>query len=650
MISIKYKTFVSFLLILSLFSETRLFGQTFTTESIAGFEKNACSRIISADNASEASGNFDVNYYRCEWEVDPAVRYIQGKVTVYFRMTSASNAVTLDLMSPLVTDSVIQRNNQLLFSQTSNALIVQFGQTNNKDVSDSISIYYHGVPPTTGFGSFILSTHSGTKVMWTLSEPYGARDWWPCKNGLDDKADSIDVFIKHPAIYKAASNGMLQSETLTEGDTKMITHWKHRYPIATYLICMAVTNYTVFNNSVMLGSENVPMITYCYPENLIAFQSGTQNTLDAMQLYHNTFGPYPFIKEKYGHVQFGWGGGMEHQTSTFVNSTDEGLVAHELAHQWFGDKLTCGSWKDIWLNEGFATYLARFYMENKYPETAIANRIAVVKSITSSTNGSVMVDDTTNVGRIFSGRLSYSKGSFLLNMLRLKLGDDAFFNGIRKYVADTTLKYNFARTSDLQRHLEENSGKSLDNFFNQWYIGQGYPSYDVRWSSIGSANVKITVNQTTSDASVPFFEITLPLTFKNATQQKTIYLDNTNNGEIFLRNIGFIPDTVLIDAECQLISKNNSTEKIIVENTGNAAVEVYPNPIQNPLTIYLHDCNSSEATVLLYAMNGQLVFKQKYTLYNGAEILNLNFNNLAKGQYILKIIAGDYIHTQKMIK
>ena len=134
--------------------------------------------------------------------------------------------------------------------------------------------------------------------MWTLSEPYGARDWWPCKNGLDDKADSIDVFITHPSAYTAASNGLLQSQISVSGGSKLVTHWKHRYPIASYLICFAVTNYAVFNNTVQLSTGVLPMQTFCYPESLSSFQNGTANVLNAMQLYDSTFGPYPFMNEK----------------------------------------------------------------------------------------------------------------------------------------------------------------------------------------------------------------------------------------------------------------------------------------------------------------------------------------------------------------
>jgi aminopeptidase N len=310
--------------------------------------------------------------------------------------------------------------------------------------------------------------------MWTLSEPYGARDWWPCKNGLDDKADSIDVFITHPGTYRAASNGLLQSQTPVAGG-KTLTYWKHRYPIATYLICFAVTNYAVFDRTVTLTNGILPMQTFAYPEDSTSFSNGTTNVLNAMKLYDSTFGPYPFMNEKYGHVEFSWGGGMEHQTSTFVTNIGESLCAHELGHQWFGDKVTCGSWKDVWLNEGFATHLASIYMESKYPSSAISNRKSEISNITSQAGGSVMVDDTTSVNRIFDSRLSYTKGSHLLYMLRWILGDNAFFTALRNYQIDPAIIYGFATTADLKRNMEQASGKDLTYFFNEWFSGQGYP-------------------------------------------------------------------------------------------------------------------------------------------------------------------------------
>ncbi|MEO7264684.1 MAG: M1 family aminopeptidase [Ferruginibacter sp.] len=619
-------------------------------QQIASMERDAHGRLFTNQGESLSSNNFDVKYYRCDWELDPAIRYIKGSVTVYYNLTLASSNITLDLMSSLLVDSVKQRNNLLTYSQPTNTLVIQFGTTMPAGTLDSISIYYKGIPANTGFGSFISDAHAGIPVIWSLSEPYGARDWWPCKNGLDDKADSIDVFITHPVAYKAASNGLLQSTTATAGGTKTITHWKHRYPIASYLVCFAVTNYTIFNNSVMLGSVNLPMVTYCYPESLVAFQANTPKVLEAMQLFHNNFGPYPFIKEKYGHVQFGWGGGMEHQTATFIISTDESLMAHELAHQWFGDKITCASWEDIWLNEGFATFLAAFQMETKYPASRINNRRAVINNITSLPDGSVKVDDTTNVNRIFSGRLSYNKGSGLLNMLRFTLGDSVFFRGLRKYQQDPALAYGFARTADLKRNLEQESGKNLTYFFNQWYTGQGYPSYNVQWSQLGNTNVRIKLNQTTSHASVNFFQLPLALQFKNASQEKTVIVDNKINGEIFIKDIGFIADTVFVDPEYWLISRSNTTAKVPVPNSGLGGVDINPNPIASPLVLSLHDFNDAAVAIRIYNHAGQLMYKNQVILFNGIAIESIPNYHWAKGVYTIKVFSAGKIFTTQLLK
>ena len=487
--------------------------------------------------------------------------------------------------------------------------------------------------------------------MWSLSEPYGARDWWPCKNGLDDKADSLDIIVTNPVAYKAAANGLLQSDILVSGGTKKQASWKHRYPIASYLVAFSVTNFSVFNNSVMLGTTNMPMLTYCYPESIASFQSGTQNVLDALLLFHNQFGDYPFIKEKYGHVQFLWGGGMEHQTCSFVVSINEGLIVHELAHQWFGDKITCGSWTDIWLNEGFATHLTSYYMEKKYPTNTIVNRKNEINNITSSPGGSVWVDDTTNVGRIFSGRLSYTKGSHLLYMLRWKLGDAAFFTGLRNYLKDPKVAYGFAMTTDLQRNLEQVSGQSLTEFFKDWFKGQGYPSYNVQWSQIGSNYVKIKMNQTTSHVSVDFFELPVALKFKNATQEKTIVVDNKSQGETFIRNIGFVADTVYIDPEYWLITKNNKTAKIADPSTGPNSIQVFPNPIGDRFTIYISKVNSPSADIVLYNSLGQRVYIKTINLVNGSEYLEIPSANLSSGVYTLRIFAGKELKfVKKLLK
>ena len=620
-------------------------------DSIALSEQHSHARLMSklAFNTAASSNNFDVKYYRCEWQVDPAVRFIKGKVTVYFIITSATKTISFDLMDSLIIDSVKQQNTLLQNVHNNNSVQINFSENIPAGTFDSLSMYYHGIPPNSGFGSFVQSKHANVPIIWTLSEPYGSRDWWPCKNGLDDKADSIDIIITHPSQYKAASNGLLQSET--SSGTNTITHWKHKYPIATYLICLAVTNYSVFNNSVQLGNTNLLMQTFCYPENLTLFQTNTPLVLDALLLYNNTFGEYPFIKEKYGHVQFGWGGGEEHQTSTFIVRPDESLMAHELAHQWFGDKVTCASWENIWLNEGFATHVASIYMEKKYPANTLTTRKGEIDNITSIPSGSVWVDDTTSVNRIFDGRLSYRKGSHLLYMLRWILGDDIFFKSVKQYLNDTAVSFGFAKTEDLKRNLEEVSKKDLTEFFKEWFYGQGYPSYNVQWSQVGNNYVRIKMNQTTSDLSVNFFQLPVALLFRNATQQKTIVVDNKTNGEVFYRNIGFAADTVLIDPEYWLITKNNASQKIADTNTGQNIVQVFPNPIKDQFFFYLQNFTYPDAKIDLYNATGQLMYTNQITIYNNSYFQEIETAKFARGNYFIKIqSANKVIFAKKLIK
>ena len=557
--------FLLFVLLLAGGAFAQESASDFSTADIAALEsRNAGLRINASGLRVMASNNFDVKYYRCEWEADPAVNYIKGNVTPHFVMTTAGNSITLDLSGELTVSAVQQRGSNVAFVHAGDALTITLQNPLAPGVKDSVTISYEGTPTPVN-APFVVTTHgaSATPVLWTLSEPFGSRDWWPCKNGLDDKADSLDVYITHPAIYKAASNGLLKSETAVAG-SKTRTHWKHRYAIASYLVAIAVTNYNVLDNSVLIGSTNVPFKTYCYPESQVNFQNGVQNALNAMVQFSNLFGDYPFKNEKYGHVQFGWGGGMEHQTCSFMVNMGETLIAHELGHQWFGDKVTCGSWQDIWLNEGFATHLASIYTEAKYPANTKITRTNEINTITSLPGGSVWVDNVNDVNRIFSNRLSYLKGSHLLYMLRWILGDATFFTAVHNYINDPALAYGYVTTANLKNHLEAASGKDLTYFFNQWFTGEGYPSYQVEWFPSGNT-VQVKLSQTQSHASVSLFQLPVPLLFRNANtnQEKLVVFNNTLNGEFFADNLGFEATEVIFDPDVWLITRNNTLTKTL---------------------------------------------------------------------------------------
>lgn len=605
-----------------------------TNSEIVAREKQRFFLNNSAER-SIASNNFDVNYYRLDVSVTPGVQYISGNVTVYFKMTTPGSAIVLDLSNSLTVDSVKQRGQLLSFSRPQDGLRIDLSAPNA--AQDSLTIYYKGVPDNNGMGSFTNATHAGVPVLWTLSEPYGSMDWWPCKNSNGDKADSVDVIITHPVAYKAVSNGILQSE-INVGAGNMRTHWKHRYPIATYLVCMAVTNFNVKNSVFNIGSYNLPMQTFSFPEHAAAFAKGDTLVMEAMRNFDQWYGAYPFKNEKYGHVEFLWGGGMEHQTCSFIVNTDEYLMAHELGHQWFGNMLTAGSWKDIWLNEGFASQLGYAHIETKYPQRSLNLRRALINSITSSPGGSLLVDDTSRINRVFDLRLSYDKGCYVLYMLRYTLGDSVFYAGVKKY--RETYQYGTVTTQDLQRSLESVSGKNLTPFFNDWYRGEGYPTYHVTWQPVGTNRYKIILNQATSHSSVPFFHNSVPVTFVANGQEQTVKLDPVSNNQAFYVRLNFDPDTAIVDKDLWTLSQNNTSAKIDAVNDGSSTVLIMGNPVRDNLLITLNNFAGNKVNFTVYNMAGQTVARSSTSLqYFGADV-RIPSSSWVRGQYIV-VVEGD---------
>lgn len=621
---------------------------------IAELEGKAAQRrlekISNYFSKTAASSNFNIQKFRCEWKINPAVRYISGAVTAYFKLSSSNNQLIFDLVDNLTVDSVYYHSSSIGFSRPQNHTVeINLSANPGIGVTDSVTIYYQGVPPTGGgFGSFINEIHAGVPVNWTLSEPYGAREWWPCKNGLTDKTDSIDIYLTTPEAYTGVSNGLLQNEVVADG--QRTTYWKHRYPIATYLVAIATTNYKKLEDTVQLGQKVLPFIQYAYPESANSFKNGTTFARKCLRLFHNTFGDYPFINEKYGHTQFSWGGGMEHQTNSFMISVAENLVAHEAAHQWFGDKITCGSWQHIWLNEGFATYLTNFYFENfSTPASYRSLLTSQLSSITAIPNGSVFVPDTTSVGRIFSGRLTYNKGAWLLHMLRWKLGDESFFKGLRAYLEDPALKYGYAITDDLIRNLEKESGISLDEFFADWFYGEGHPSYQLQWQSLGSGLINTTLSQTTSNASVSFFEMPVPVRFKNDQRDTMIVIDHRQNQQRSYIKLGFAPDSAFIDPDLKLISANNTVTRLPDAADGPSAVIVFPNPVLDNAGIITRNFSAGNYSFRLINSVGQILWSKSMNGMSGTNITSIPMGNLPRGIYWLSITDGKSLKLVKKL-
>lgn len=577
----------------------------------------------------ETQTNYDVKWYRCCWNIDPGIREISGNVTTLFTPEQADiDSLVLDLSQEMTVDSVVYHNQPAAWYHASDLLTIRFPSIIPQNTIDSVSVFYHGVPPENGFGSFAQGTHNGTPVIWTLSEPFGSSDWWPCKNGLTDKADSIDIFIRTPAAYKTASNGLLVSES--PAGTDIIYHWKHNYPIASYLVCLAVTNYACYTQQVPFGADTLLVVNYVYPEDSASAVAQTSYVGSMIQLFDTLFGIYPFQNEKYGHAQFGWGGGMEHQTMTFVYEFGFELLAHELAHQWFGDKITCGAWEDIWLNEGFATYLSGLCYEHLSPIWWKRFREVRVKNIITKPGGSVYCTDTTSVGRIFDGRLSYAKGAMILHQLRWIIGDSAFFAALNNYLSDTSLAYGFARTAQLKTHLENSCGQDLTWYFDDWFTGEGYPSYKINWTQENDI-VLFTVKQSQSHPSVSFFEMSIPVQFKNASHDTIICFSNTFSGQQFIVTIPFAVDSLLFDPDYQLISGNNIISAV-KELTRQRKLHVYPNPAGDQVIFdFIGSPLKESGKICIYDRAGRL--RAKLKVFPAETEVILDTRNFSPGLY-----------------
>lgn len=598
---------------------------------------------------AQVGNNYDLKYHRCEWEIDPAVSFITGNITSYFKpVASGFNQIEFDLTTALTVDSVKYNNTNILFSQlTGDVLQINIPAVIPINTLDSVSIFYHGIPPGADTASFYRTIHNGDPIIWTLSEPFGAKDWWPCKQSLTDKIDSIDIIVITPQPNKVASNGLLHSEISLGGNT--LYHWKTTYPIAAYLVGIAVTNYARYSDFVPLqNGDSLEVLNYVYPESLTDAQLQTPNIIKIIQFFDSLTIEYPFANEKYGHAQFSWGGGMEHQTMSFVNSFDHALMAHEAAHQWFGDHITCGTWQDIWLNEGFATYFEGLTEERFFPNTWMSWKEQKIQSITSAPNGTVLCDDTTSAKRIFDGRLSYNKGAYLLHMLRWKLGDPTFFLSIKNYLNDTLLAGKYAHTTDLITHLETTSGINLNGFFNDWYYNEGFPSYQLEWGQTGSA-VKLTVHQTQSHASVSFFEMPIEVTFIGPAKDTTLLFNHTFSGQIFTPTINFPIIQVKFDPQLWILSAGNT----VIEKQELSAQEdqtlLFPNPTKNNLNILsLNNANTVEYFEITDA-SGKIVFKSD--TYPGTQkLISISTIGLSKGLYSVKLFLKTGVNYKTFVK
>lgn len=612
--------------------------------------------------ADVAEDNYDVKYVKLNIAADNTTAFITGDVTTVAQAVSTSlSSYVFELNDTLTIDSVLIDGVNTAFTTSGNVCTVAFATPLSTGTTFTAEVFYHGTPvgSSTFFSpglSNLTSPSWGNKVTSTLSESYKAKDWWPCKQSLTDKIDSSDVWITVPDSLKAGSNGTLQNVTTIDA-SHVRYEWKERYPIDYYLISIAVAAYVDYSYYMHFSGSTDSMLVQNYvynnPATLPFFKNVIDSTGMMIDYFSQLYGRYPFWHEKYGHCMAPISGGMEHQTMTTLGFFESDIVAHELGHQWFGDNVTCGTWADIVMNEGFAGYTEYIYKDHFWNHVQATNDIKKRhEHVKSEPDGSVYVDDTTNENRIFDSRLTYDKGACVLHMLRFIISNDTSFFAIYRTYQNVFSNGN-GTIADFKAVTEGMlgtvvNGVNLDTFFNQWFYLQGFPIYDVKWNQIGN-DVYVKLDQTTSvPSSVANFTMPMEIKLRSATGDTIVRVVNDQPSQVFhftwskptMYTVVMDPNSWLVDSVAS-IARDNNLAALQLSAPG---VRIYPNPTQhNWVAEGMEPGNALELTDAA----GRVLWSETAT----GKTETIPAESLSTGVYILRISnESKLIKTCKLLR
>lgn len=604
--------------------------------------------ILPGDSPNSPKHSYDVLDYKLNLNlrscfISPYPKSFTGSVTVKFRADSTLNSIKLNAVNTSISVNSVGLSG-VSFTHSSNILTVTLDRVYNPgEITEVLVNYQHNNVTDNAF-------YASGGGIFTDAEPEGARKWFPCWDKPSDKA-TTDLTVRVPANARLGSNGRLNDSTLT-GDT-LIYHWVSRDPVATYLIVMTgKVNYNVnivYWPKISNPSDSVPIRFY--------FNSGEnpaniKNIIGGMTTYYSQkFGEHPFEKNGFSTAPasgFTWGG-MENQTLTTLcaGCWSENLVSHEYAHQWFGDMITCATWADIWLNEGFATYSEALWYEKTGGYTSYKSDInASASSYLSQNPGWPMYNPqwaitTPSTSELFNYAITYAKGACVLHMLRYVLEDTAvFFNIIRSYASDTTdFKHKSATTDDFSAKISTAAGQDLTWFIDQWVKQPNHPVYQnlYQFTDMGSGIWKVAFQAKQTQTNTPFHKmpIVLKLTF-NTGSDTLIRVMNDYNDQVFVYMFNRQPSSLTFDPNNDIVLKQGSTSPGLVN-------------INNPLLSGLVDFSLSQNYPNPFNPSTKISFTIPYsdnvklTVYNqlGEKVDVLVDEFLTAGNHTVEFRAGD---------
>jgi hypothetical protein len=512
---------------------------------------------------SKASQNYDVRKYTITMAINDQASTVDAKTTTRVRSKEASlTKFSFDFTTGLKVTRVARAGKALAFTHENDLLTITLDQPMAQGEDFDVDVEYNGTP---GEGFFFT-----TGGVFTSTEMSYSRNWFPCNDRPADKAeDGVELYITVRDDWVVASNGLL-AWSAPAGEDATLFHWVSQYPIATYLVAIACADYYRGFNQTWRG---MPVNYFVYRDQASAAPIFFEHQPDMLDCFAAKFGDYPFKAEKYGvaAVDMTNFGGMENQTCTYIRASYIGahhngdhLLAHELAHSWWGDMVTCGTWKDLWLNEGQATYCDALYTEYRYGGATFQNQMR-------SYADSYFHEDEEHRFPIYAptypwSATVYQKGAWVLHMLRHLMGDEDFYRAWNNYGA--AHKYGTAVTNDLQYEFERVYGADLDWYFDQWVYKAGYPQFKYSWvTSNGGKTVKVTLEQVQEVTPLtPLFKCPVDLTFASQSDGeyiKTVWVSGRKHTFEFT-----FPEEiywVYFDKDVWLLQKNKVNIGIVLD-------------------------------------------------------------------------------------
>ena len=602
---------------------------------------------------------FDVIYYRYQVSLDPDNNTTEANNLCRVRVIDTSlTAVDLNFNDsypnshPVTVHFVLNGSDTVSFTHQNNMLSIPLTIPYQvDDIIDFTISYSIGPELYCNSCAFNWDIENGKDLIWTMSQPYDARHWWPCKDYPTDKIDSMDAIITVPANLVVASNGKLISD-MDNADGTRTFHWRESHPIATYLFSLAIYPYFIWQDEyISAENDTLPIMFYTFNDTNNSYPSylvtNYKKTSDMLSAFVEMFGEYPFMDEKYGHAEWGASYGMEHQTLTSMGDPTERRVAHELAHMWWGDMITLDSYHHMWLNEGFARYAEALWAEHTGGSISYHSKM---NSYAYYGAGTIYVEDPLN-DNVFHFNLEYNKGAWVMHMLRHVVGDATFFEILRTYGSDLRYKYKTATTEQFRDVCETVSGLDLNAFFNQWIYNAYYPSYGLNYYQDGdSVRLSISQHQTSTvifdmpiDIKVVCFDTSYILILQNNSQMQH-YSFQLPSGQD-LRNIIIDPNGWILKQVTYL-----NTEENLQNPDAFQLLPPYPNPFNNQISLSIVLPHPGYLNVSVYDLRGYhvttLLDRQMHV---GQLQLSWHADNVSSGVYILRTRFDDQVRTRKIL-